>query len=153
VPLASAPWLGRASRAATVAASHRRSLGAHHPTMSALGHKRTLRRVHLMSALPPKADMIRLVSVTTACDVSLISDRLGPDLVVIRPDWPSHSSGWRSLGADVGAALSVAVLKRLVLTGYFLSCQRLEVIRILPSDGCSMTMVHLLLVVSRSRTF
>jgi hypothetical protein len=25
--------------------------------MSALGHKRTLRRVHLMSALPPKADI------------------------------------------------------------------------------------------------
>ena len=27
--------------------------------MSALGHKRTLGVVHLMSALPPKADMVR----------------------------------------------------------------------------------------------
>jgi hypothetical protein len=27
--------------------------------MSALGHKRTLKRVHLMSALPPEADIYR----------------------------------------------------------------------------------------------
>jgi hypothetical protein len=74
-------------------------------------------------------------------------------VAVIWPDRAVLFVGLALLKADVEAAVSVPVLKRLVLAGYFLSCQRLEVIRILPSDGYSMTIVHLPVVASRSRTF
>jgi hypothetical protein len=52
--------------------------------MSALGHKRTLRHVRAMSALPPKADMVTLYSITSLARARVRLDGQRIFLVVTR---------------------------------------------------------------------
>ena len=47
--------------------------------MSALGHKQTLGKVQLMSALPPKADINELISITRLALVTIQNSRVGTE--------------------------------------------------------------------------